>query len=230
MTEPAADRGSWRNRLSPEYVRSRVADTNDGVLAIAGLAEGLSLATTHSVGGIVAIAAIAGAVSVAGVKFAEEAAEREVQQDLIREEQRLLELSPHEEIAELTSHFENKGVSSATARAVAEELSAADALSAQLETEYGISDILTPTHPFTEALGSFLFFLLGALVPVLIALFLPRTLIAEFEVIGVIASLTITAVILSRLAHTHVWKSIFRSLLIGLAAMGAAALVGYIAS
>ena len=58
--------GSWRSRLTPEYVRSRVADTNDGVLAIAGLAEGLAIATTQSIGAVVAIAAIAGAVSVAG--------------------------------------------------------------------------------------------------------------------------------------------------------------------
>ena len=101
--------GSWRSRLTPEYVRSRVADTNDGVLAIAGLAEGLAIATTQSIGAVVAIAAIGGAVSVAGVKYTEEAAEREVQQDLIREEQRLLELSPEEEMYELAQHFEVTG-------------------------------------------------------------------------------------------------------------------------
>lgn len=228
MTE--REPGSWRSRLTPDYVRSRVADTNDGVLAIAGLAEGLSLTTSQSVGPIVAIAAIAGAVSVAGVKYGEEAAEREVQQDLIREEQRLLELSPEEEMTELAQHFQHKGLTPETAWKVAEELSAADALTAQLETEYGIHDIMGVGRPFTEALGSGLFFLVGALVPVLIAVFAPRTFLGGSELLGVVVSLTLTSVILSRFARTRILRSIARSLFIGVAAMGTAALVGVLTS
>ena len=222
----AHEPGSWRSRLTPEYVRSRVADTNDGVLAIAGLAEGLAIATTQSIGAVVAIAAIAGAVSVAGVKYTEEAAEREVQQDLIREEQRLLELSPEEEMYELAQHFEDKGLSPETARNVAQELSAADALTAQLETEYGIHSVMDATRPFIEALGSGLFFLIGSLVPVLIAILIPRGLVDEFEIVGVVLSLTLTSLVLSRLAHTHVLPTILRSLVIGIAAMATAALIG----
>lgn len=218
--------GSWRSRLTPEYVRSRVADTNDGVLAIAGLAEGLAIATTQSIGAVVAIAAIGGAVSVAGVKYTEEAAEREVQQDLIREEQRLLKLSPEEEMYELAQHFEDKWLSPETARNVAQELSAADALTAQLETEYGIHSVMDATRPFIEALGSGLFFLIGSLVPVLIAILIPRGLVDEFEIVGVVLSLTLTSLVLSRLAHTHVLPTILRSLVIGIAAMATAALIG----
>ncbi|MBK8462240.1 MAG: VIT1/CCC1 transporter family protein [Nigerium sp.] len=225
----AREPGSWRSRLTPDYVRSRVADTNDGVLAIAGLSEGLSLTTTQSIGTIVALAAIAGAVSVAGVKYSEEAAEREVQQDLIREEQRLLELSPEEEMAELAQHFQHKGLTPGTARKVAEELSAADALTAQLETEYGIHDIMTVGRPFTEALGSGAFFLLGALVPVLIAILAPRAFLGGSELLGVVISLTLTSVVLSRLTRTRVLRSVARSLLIGVAAMGTATLIGTLA-
>ena len=224
------ERGSWRARLTPEYVRARVADTNDGVLAIAGLAEGLSLTTSQSIGSIVVIAAVAGAVSVAGVKYSEEAAEREVQQELIREERRLIELSPQEEMAELAQHFQNKGLSPETAWRVAEELSTADALTAQLETEYRIHDIMSVGQPFTEALGSGLFFVIGSLVPVLIAVLSPRTFVGGSELVGVLISLTLTAVILSRLSRTRVWPSIARSLFIGVAAMGSAAAIGMLAA
>ncbi len=203
-----------------------MADANDGVLAIAGLAEGLSLATSASIGGIIAIAAFAGAVSVAGVKYTEEAAEREVQQDLVREERRLLELSPAEEMDELTAHFRSKGVSEETARKVAEELSAADALSAQLETEYGISEVMSVTRPFTEALGSAAFFLIGAVIPILVSTIVPRPWVDEFILLGVAISLTVTSLILARFARTRVLPTIGRSLLIGTATMGAAALVG----
>ena len=54
----------------------------------------------------------------------------------------------------------------------------------------------------------------------------PRGLVDEFEVVGVILSLTLTSLILSRLAHTHVLPTIVRSLVIGIAAMGTAALIG----
>ena len=205
-------------------IRSRVADVNDGVLAVAGLAEGLSLVLeTHSLPTIVTVAAIAGAVSIGGAKYAETAAEREVQQELIRTEQYLLELSPDEELEELVQHFRGKGVSEETARRVADELNAADALTAQLETEY---EILTPGEPFKEAFASSLSFLAGALVTVLIAITVPRVWVEEYILLGVLLSLSVTAVVLSRLGGTRVWTSILRSVSIGLGAMGASLLVG----
>lgn len=221
----SADGTRWR--LSKEDIRARVADVNDGVLAVAGLAEGLSLVLeTHSLPTIVTVAAIAGAVSIGGAKYAETAAEREVQQELIRTEQYLLELSPDEELEELVQHFRGKGVSEETARRVADELNAADALTAQLETEYGIHEILTPGEPFKEAFASSLSFLAGALVTVLIAITVPRVWVEEYILLGVLLSLSVTAVVLSRLGGTRVWTSILRSVSIGLGAMGASLLVG----
>lgn len=213
--------------LSKADVRARVADVNDGVLGVAGLAEGLSLVLdTHSLPAIVTVAAFAGAVSIGGATYSEVAAELEVQQDLIRAEQRLLEMSPAEELAELTQHFEDKGVSPETARRVAEELSAADALTAQLETEYGISEVLTVAEPFKEGIGSAVSFLFGAMVTVLIALLVPSVWVEEYIVVGAAISLTVTAIVLSRLSGTRIWSTILRSLFIGLAAMGTSLLVG----
>lgn len=201
-------------------VRSRVPDINDGVLAVAGLAEGLSVAgQSRSLATIIAVAAFAGALSTAGTKYTEESAEREVQLDLIREERRLLSLAPDEELRELTQHFVAKGVSEGTARKVAEELHAADALTAQLETEYGITDIISARRPFSEALSSGLSFFLGATVPAVLALLVPRPWVEEYIVVGVLISLTVTALVLSRLGHTHVMTTVLRSLFIGIATM-----------
>ncbi|MEZ5089102.1 MAG: VIT1/CCC1 transporter family protein [Micropruina sp.] len=121
--------------------------------------------------------------------------------------------------------FPGKGVSE-TARRVADELNAADALTAQLETEYGIHEILTPGEPFKEAFASSLSFLAGALVTVLIAITVPRVWVEEYILLGVLLSLSVTAVVLSRLGGTRVWTSILRSVSIGLGAMGASLLVG----
>ncbi len=223
------DRPWWK--LSRDEVRGRVADVNDGVLGVAGLAEGLALVTDiAALPTIVTLAAVAGAVSLGAATYAEVAAEREAQQDVIRTEQRLLELSHAEELDELTAHFRGKGVSAETARRVAEELDAADGLTAQLETEYGITAILTPAEPVKEACSAALAFLAGAMVTVLIVLAVPRAWVDEFIVVGVAASLVGTAVILAWLGGTRICSSVVRSLAIGTAALGASVLVAIMLS
>lgn len=218
-------------QISSADIRARVPDVNDGVLAVAGLAEGLSwIVQTRSLASIIFVASIAGALSVAGVQYAEQAAEREFQRGLIDKERELLALNPDEEIQELTEHFIAKGVSEETARRVALELNAADALTAQLETEYGISDLIGPTDPLKEAFWSGVCFLLGSLVPVLLAFIVPPVWVEEYILVGVAISLTVTAVVVSRLGQTRVLPTILRSLLIGAGTMSAAIVVGAVLS
>lgn len=215
-------------KVDPAAARQRITDVNDGTLAVAGFAEGLigSGMATLEVFGIIAISAVAGAVSVAGARLAEVSATREAEQELIAEERRLLALSPEEEIAELAEHYEAKGVSPETARQVALELSSADALSAQLETEYGILEPTQPGQSVREAAWSGLSFLLGATLPVLIARFYPGERLDEFILVAVLVSLGITAVALARLGHTRIFRTLLRSVVIGLTSLGASYLVG----
>ena len=71
------DAHSWW-RLSKDDVRARVADVNDGVLGVAGLAEGLALVLdTTRLPLVVLMASAPGAVSLGAAKYAETAAERE---------------------------------------------------------------------------------------------------------------------------------------------------------
>ena len=60
----------------------------------------------------------------------------------------------------------------------------------------------------------------------LIAITVPRVWVEEYILLGVLLSLSVTAVVLSRLGGTRVWTSILRSVSIGLGAMGASLLVG----
>jgi VIT1/CCC1 family predicted Fe2+/Mn2+ transporter len=216
-----------RERVEPAAVRERVTDVNDGILAVAGFSEGLvgSGLATESVFGIIAVSALAGSVAVAAARLGEAIADREVQLDLVAEEQRQLALSPEEEVEELAEHFRAKGVSPATARQVAEELSAADALSAQLENEYGIRELTPALQPWLEALGSGLSFLIGAGVPLAVAWLYPGSWLEEFTLLAVLVSLVITALVLARLGQTRIWRTLARSVLIGLGSLGTSYLV-----
>ena len=119
----------------PDTARSRITDVNDGIIAaVAGMSLGLAGAEVSrtTAYAVITISAVVGALSVFGAELGEGFAQREAELATVAEEQRLLELGPEEEIEELVEWFEAKGVSTETSRKVAEELSDADALSAQL--------------------------------------------------------------------------------------------------
>jgi VIT1/CCC1 family predicted Fe2+/Mn2+ transporter len=215
-------------RLDPARVREHIVDVNDGILATAGFAEGLMGGglPPSQVYAILAISAVAGAVGVGGAKFGEVAAQREAELELAAEERRLLALSPEDERRELVEYYRAKGLTQPTAERVADELSAADALSAQLEAEYGIRELTHPAQPWLAAAWSGLGFLLGAAVPVLVSLFIPGTWMDEFILLAVVISLAATGLVLARLGHTRVWATLLRSVLIGLASLGVSYLVG----
>lgn len=223
---------TWFRWIDPARVRAHVADVNDGIIAVAAMSEGLAGAGAPpaTIWSIVILTALAGATSVAGVRFGEVSADREVELSLIEEEKRLLALSPEEEIAELAAFYEAKGLNPTLARQVAEELSARDALSAQLDAEYGLREFTAATTPWRDGLLAGLAFLAGAAVPVAIAWAVPGPWLWESTLLAAVTSLTVTSIVLARLGHTQVWRTILRSLLVGAASLGLTALAGALVS
>ena len=87
-------------------------------------------------------------------------------------------------------------------------------------------ELTTPGQSVREAAWSGLSFLLGAALPVLIARFYPGEWLNEFILIAVLVSLGVTAVALARLGHTRIFRTLLRSVVIGLTSLGASYLVG----
>jgi vacuolar iron transporter family protein len=98
----------WLDRFDAGAARERVTDVNDGVLSLAGLSEGLSAAHAQpaTVLLVIVVSSVAGAIAVASAKLGEGLADREAQQRVVAEEQRLLNLSPAEGIASPSSRHE----------------------------------------------------------------------------------------------------------------------------
>lgn len=218
----------WWRRFDPGDVRELTTEINDGIIAVAGMGLGLAGAgvswwTAHA---IVLLSSAAGALSVFGVKLGESFAEREAQQSMIVEEQRLLELSPEEEIRELAGWFEEKGVSAETSRRVAEEMSAADALSAQLQLEYGIEEVITSKTAWKLASRAGLAFLFGSLVPVLVTICVPAVWRSEYTILTAGLSLALTSAALSLMGRSNFWFTLARTLSLGLGAMALSYFLG----
>jgi VIT family len=90
----------------------------------------------------------------------------------IAQEKRELASTPEAELTELTALYEAKGLSAATARTVAVELTAHNPLAAHLDAELHIDPANIP-NPVQAAAASALSFTVGAALPML-AILLPQ--------------------------------------------------------
>jgi VIT1/CCC1 family predicted Fe2+/Mn2+ transporter len=190
---------------------------NDGIIATAGVIEGF-LAAGAGTDALLAAsiaATIAGAGSLGGVKFSEAAAERDAELIVIRSEQADLARSPEAEIAELAAHYEQQGVEPMLAAEVARQVSARDALGAQLDFEHGIRERTPATAPWAAAFGGAAAFVLGGALPIGIVMLAPPELRAVTTAIAVLISLSLTALITARLGRASAWRTVGRALVIG---------------
>lgn len=229
MAEPEISRWrALRRRLRGPVVQGWVVEANDGIIATAGLLEGFAGAGAGDQLLITAAlaATIAGALSVGGAKWSESATERDSQLATVAYEQRLLASHPDAELAELTDHYVERGLTPELAREVAEQLHAHDPLAAQLATEYGIDDIPPARAPLLTGLGAGMAFAVGSSIPLLITFVAPIALDALAVLIAVVMSLTLTSIVVARSAYLSVRRTIVRTLVVGLSTLGVSYVAG----
>lgn len=233
-TEPADVRAIARHRpiralLTDEAsLRSWTAVANDGIIATAGILEGFAGAGASDRALLIAatVATITGMLAAGGAKWAEVEAEREAHRKAALDEAASLALSPEAELQELVDYYQAKGLSPELARAVAEQLSAHDAIRAQLESEHGILEPLTRTDALVAGVGSAIAYLLGASVPLLITYFAPVAIETWAIVTAVAISLVVTSVVAARTGHMHLGRTLVRTLAVGLGTLAISYAVG----
>ena len=156
------------------WLRAGVLGANDGIVSTAALVIGVAAATSDASAILIAGVAslLAGAISMALGEYVSVSSQRDTERALIAKERYELEHMPEQELAELAGFYEEKGLSARTARQVAVELTAHDALAAHLEVELHIStdDV---SNPWQAAFASALAFTVGAVLPLLAVLLPP---------------------------------------------------------
>jgi VIT1/CCC1 family predicted Fe2+/Mn2+ transporter len=215
----------WRDR---ERLRDLVIDANDGIVAIAGVVEGVLGAGlgNRSAATAVLVATVAGAISIGGSRYTETAAELDARNSLLEEERRQLRQSPAVELDELAAFYEEKGLAPDLARRVAAELSAADALAAHAEEEHGIEVDEPPPPPLVFAIASGLAFALGALVVMWIAVVTPSDWRVPTTFVAVTIGLGLTSMVVSRWGDVPLGRTVVRNVTIGLTAMAVSFVIG----
>nr|WP_106815630.1 VIT family protein [Microbacterium timonense] len=209
------------------WLRAGVLGANDGIVSVAALVVGVAGATTDT--GALFLAGIAGlvggAISMALGEYVSVSSQRDSERALIAKERGELHDMPDQELEELTQLYRDRGLSDETARQVARELTAHDALAAHLEVELHIDqdDLVNPWH---AALSSAVSFTLGALLPLLAILLPPPQWRVPVTFAAVLIALAATGTVSAALGGAPRARAATRLVIGGALALAATWLIG----
>jgi VIT1/CCC1 family predicted Fe2+/Mn2+ transporter len=209
------------------WLRAGVLGANDGIVSIAALVVGVAAATSDigpiMIAGVAGLAA--GAISMGLGEYVSVSSQRDSELALIDKEKRELIEQPEVELAELQTIYEHKGLSPATAKQVAKELTAHDPIRAHLEAELNILEahIVNPWHAAFSSTGSFL---AGALLPFLTVLFAAEQFRIPATIAASIIALAGTGAAGAYLGGSSMLKSVIRVVVGGSAALAITFAIG----
>ena len=160
------------------WLRAAVLGANDGIVSTASLLLGVAAAgaapQTILVTGMAGL--VAGAMSMAAGEYVSVSSQSDTEQADIAKERLELATLPEHEHAELAAIYAARGLDTATAKVVATQLMAHDALGAHSRDELGISDT-TAAKPVQAAMASALTFAVGAALPLIVVLTTPKAML-----------------------------------------------------
>jgi vacuolar iron transporter family protein len=224
-TEPHL--GSVSSKLN--WLRAGVLGANDGVVSTAGIVVGVAAATVQRgpilTAGIAGL--VAGAVSMALGEYVSVSTQRDTERAVLSEEQQELRDDPVAELDELAALYEAKGLSTATARTVAEELTDHDPVAAHAEVELGI-DPEELANPWQAALSSALSFTVGALLPLIAILTPPTAWRIPVTVVAVLLALVITGAVSAGLGGAPKGRAVVRNVVGGSLALASTYVIGHL--
>ncbi len=219
--------------LSPHYIhksnwlRAAVLGANDGLLSTASIVVGVASASETR--GPVVLAAlaglVAGALSMAAGEYVSVSSQTDIEKSDIAREAKELEEIPEAELQYLALIYEQRGLKKETALQVAKELTAHDALAAHIRDELGINEI-SRAKPLQAALASGASFTCGALLPLVITIFLPLKGMVYYQYGFTIAFLMLLGAIAAKTGGSSLFKAVLRISLWGTVAMVITAAVG----
>lgn len=209
------------------WLRAAVLGANDGILSTASLIVGVAAAAAKPSDILIAGVAglVAGAMSMAAGEYVSVSSQSDTEKaDLARE---ALELAtdPASEQAELAGIYMKRGLDADTAKAVAIQLMAKDALGAHAHDELGIS-AMTTARPVQAALTSAATFTAGAAAPLVIAMIAPAGSLAFMVSAGSLVFLAVLGAIGARAGGAVMWRAALRVTFWGALAMGLTAGIG----
>jgi vacuolar iron transporter family protein len=208
-------------------LRAGVLGANDGIVSVAAIGVGVAGASSSTrvilTAGLAAL--VGGAISMALGEYVSVSSQRDSERALIAQEKAELQADPVQELTELADLYRARGLSSETARKVAEELTEHDVLAAHLEAELGIdsADVVSPWH---AAGASGLAFTVGGLLPLLAVVLIPAPVKVPATFAIVLVALALTGAAGARLGDSPAARASLRVVVGGALALAATFAIG----
>jgi VIT1/CCC1 family predicted Fe2+/Mn2+ transporter len=226
-TEATETHGHEHRDVSGGWLRPAVFGAMDGLVTNVSLISGVGGGggSRHAIvlTGLAGLAA--GAFSMAAGEFVSVSSQNELVLSEVDKERHELKHNAASEQAELASMLRERGVSAATARRAAAEISAhpEKALAVHALEELGVNPAELPS-PLVAAGASLASFAIGAVVPLF-------PYLIGFDTLGVALGLSALAAVLgggivARLTNRPFWRGAFRQLMLGAFAAGITYLIG----
>lgn len=215
---PEPHTGALNEQLN--WLRAGVLGANDGIVSVAGIVVGVAGATAIRTNILTAGLAglVAGALSMAGGEYVSVSTQRDTERAAVELERWELANLPEQELDELAGLYRARGLRASTARQVARELTAHNALRAHVEAELGI-DAEAFTSPWQAAGASFLAFSIGGILP-FVAIMYPDPALRVWVCVAAVAiGLVLTGYLSARLGRAPVGPAIVRNVGVGILTM-----------
>lgn len=209
------------------WLRAAVLGANDGIVSISSLLVGVASADPSPRAVLIAGVAglTAGAMSMAAGEYVSVSSQSDIERaDIAREKQALAE-EPEQEHAELVAIYQQRGLSAATAKLVAEELTRQDALGAHVRDELGLSEIHA-ANPLQAAAASGATFSVAGGVPLIAAVLSPANAVIPVVLIVTIFTLAGLGIVGAKTGGAPVGPSLARVVGWGIFAMLVTAGIG----
>lgn len=209
------------------WLRAAVLGANDGILSTAGLVIGVASADASPSAILTAGLAglVAGAMSMAAGEYVSVSSQADLEKADLEVERAALKSHPEAELQELTDIYIARGLDEETAREVARQLHAHDALEAHARDELGMNDTVA-ARPVQAAFSSAASFSIGALLPLMAALVSPAAWITPVVAIASLIGLAILGALSARAGGASKRKAAARVVFWGVIAMLVTGLIG----
>jgi VIT1/CCC1 family predicted Fe2+/Mn2+ transporter len=193
------------------WLRAAVLGANDGIVSTASLMVGVAMAQVASdhvvLTGVAGL--VAGAMSMAAGEYVSVHSQSDTEAADLRREQLELQTAPAAELLELENIYIARGVTPETATRVARELMAHDALNAHARDELGVTQLIR-TRPVQAAFASACSFAVGAALPLVVALLVPRASLVLWIAGTSLLFLALMGVVAARISAADPWDSALR--------------------
>jgi VIT1/CCC1 family predicted Fe2+/Mn2+ transporter len=209
------------------WLRAAVLGANDGIVSTASLVLGVATAEGSRSAVLIAGVAglVAGAMSMAAGEYVSVSSQADTERaDLERERGELASSGPAER-EELAGIYVERGLTSALAHRVADQLMAHDALAAHARDELGISAALR-ARPVQAAITSALTFAVGAALPLGIILLVPQGRLVPAVAGASLVCLGVLGGVAARVGGAPTLLGVMRVVFWGALAMGITAAIG----